>query len=62
MEVQAEIAPLEFTKTVLVVFGCVLPANLIKVDQKSLFRATFDDKSSNLKFLAKFLSRKIKSI
>ena len=62
MEVQAEIAPLEFTKIVLVVFGCVLPANLIKVDQEALFCATFDDKSSNLKYLAKFLSKKIKSI
>ena len=31
-EVKIKIAPLESTKTVLVVFGCALPANLFKVN------------------------------
>ena len=32
MEVEAELAPFQSTKIVLVVFGCALPANLIRVD------------------------------
>ena len=33
MQVEVRLAPLEFTKILLVVYGCVLPANLIKMDQ-----------------------------
>ena len=40
MEVEIKMALLDFTRIVLVVFGCALPANLIEVDQRSLFRAT----------------------
>ena len=36
--------PLEFTKIVLVVLGYVLPVNLIKVDQRSLFWKILDEK------------------
>ena len=32
MEVEVEMAPFVSTKNVLVVFGCILPANLIKLD------------------------------
>ena len=38
----AEKPPVESTKIVLVVFGGVL-ANLIKLDQRGLFRAVFDE-------------------
>ena len=45
MEVEVGIAAFESTKIVLVVLGCVYPANVIKVDQRSLFCAVFDEKA-----------------
>ena len=44
IEVKVILAPLELRKIVLVVFGCFHPESLINVEQKSLFRAAFDDK------------------
>ena len=41
---EVKLASLEFTKTLLVNLGCVLPGSSIKVDQRSLFPATFDEK------------------
>ena len=43
MYAKVEIAPLEFTKVALVVCGYVLLANVIKMDQRMLFRAFFDE-------------------
>ena len=36
MEVELGLVPLEFTKALLVVFGWLLLASLVKVDQRSL--------------------------
>ena len=58
MNVEVGIALLEIRKTVLMVFGCVIPANLIKLDQRNLFHAIFDERGWNLKNLAKFLAKK----
>ena len=42
------------------VFGCALPANLIIVDKRNLFRAVFDEKNLNfLKYLAGICDKKI---
>ena len=41
MKMKVGLTLLEFSKIVLAVFGCVLPANLIKVDQRSFFCAIF---------------------
>ena len=59
MEIETTIDPLKFTKVELVVLGCVLPANLIKVDQRSLFRAIFDEGGWILKDLPKILDKKL---
>ena len=48
MEVEVGIALFNSTKVALVVFGCVLPENLTKVDKKSLFRAIFTKYYSKL--------------
>ena len=46
IEIEVGLAPLEFKKIVfLVVFGCALPANLFKVDQRSLFVQFFMKKA-----------------
>ena len=58
MKVEVKLAPSEFTKTVLVVERCVLSENLIKVEQRSLFHAIFDEKDIILKCLSKFLANK----
>ena len=44
MIAEVKLAPLDFTKIELVVSGCATLASLIKVDQRSLFRAIFDEK------------------
>ena len=58
MKVEVGLAPLEFTKIVLVLFGCVLPAKLIKVDQRKLFPALFDEKGWIMKHVRKILAKK----
>ena len=42
------------------VFGSVVPVNLINLDfKKNLFRAVFDEKALILKYLAIFFDKKI---
>ena len=58
MEVEVSLAPLVFTMIVSVVSECVLKENLFKVDQRSLFRAIFDEKGWISKYLPKILAKK----
>ena len=57
MEKEVELA--EFTKIVEVVFGCVVLANLIELEQRILLCAIFDEKNCILNYLPKTLVKKV---
>ena len=44
MEMEVGLDPFGVYKKYVSFFGCVLPAIFFKVDQRSLFRAIFDEK------------------
>ena len=58
MEVKVELAPTRLHKDCVCCVWCVIPANLIKVNQRSLFPDIFDEKGWILKHLAKIFAKK----
>ena len=46
MDLEVKLAHFEFTTILLVVFGCVLPANLIKYTKEAYFVLVFDKKAN----------------
>ena len=61
MEMEVRIISLRLITVVLVIFGCVFPANLFKMNQRNFFHAIFDEKGWILKYLPTLLAKKNKS-
>ena len=58
-EVEVGTAPFVVYKIMLMVFGCVFPARLIKVDQGSLFWAIFDENGRFFEIFSRNFSQKL---